>query len=89
MSCCGSRTVSDKLEAREAVVPAGDLPLVCNADMGPAQVRGYCKLDDAGRSLPLGPAIGLAGVRSAMSQLGMSARAFHRTAKRQAGAHRR
>ena len=33
------------------------------------------------------PAIGLAGVRSAMQQLGMSARAFHRTAERQAGTH--
>ena len=49
----------------------GDLPLLCNADMGPAQVREYCKLDDAGKSL----------VRSAMQQLGMSARAFHRILK--------
>jgi magnesium chelatase family protein len=49
----------------------GDLPLLCNADMGPAQVREYCRLDDAGKSL----------VRSAMQQLGMSARAFHRILK--------
>ena len=64
------------------------MPLVCNADMGPAQVREYCKLDDAGKSLRLRPAIGLAGVRSipqsgpqaAMQQLGMSTRAYHRTA---------
>ena len=70
MSCCGSRTVSDKLEAREAVVPAGDLPLVCNADMGPAQVREYCKLEDAGESLLLasrhlsgGSALGYAAAR--------------------------
>jgi len=44
--------------------------------------------DDADKSLPLGPAIcevppsfgrGRAGLRSAMTQLGMSARAFHRT----------
>jgi len=66
----------------------GNARLLTNADMGPAEVREYCKLDDAGKSLPLGPSIGLAGVRSApqsgaqaaMQQLGMSARAFHRTA---------
>ena len=39
--------------------------------MGPAEVRVYCKLDEGGRSL----------VRSAMQQLGMSARAFHRILK--------
>jgi magnesium chelatase family protein len=49
----------------------GDQPLMSNADMGPAEVREYCKLDDAGKSL----------VRSAMQQLGMSARAFHRILK--------
>lgn len=80
MSCCASRTVSDKLEAREAGVSADNLPLVYNADMGPAQVREYCRLDDAGRSLPLGSTIFPAGLRAAMSQLGMSARACHRTA---------
>jgi magnesium chelatase family protein len=45
--------------------------LGCNADMGPAEVREYCRLDDAGRSL----------VRAAMQQLQMSARAFHRILK--------
>ena len=40
--------------------------------MGPAEVRQYCPLDDAGTS----------ELRAAMTQLGMSARAFHRTAKR-------
>jgi magnesium chelatase family protein len=39
--------------------------------MGPAEVREYCPLDDAGRSL----------LRAAMTQLGMSARAFHRILK--------
>ncbi len=39
--------------------------------MGPAEVREYCRLDDAGKSL----------LRAAMSQLGMSARAFHRILK--------
>jgi magnesium chelatase family protein len=42
-----------------------------NADMGPAEVRTFCRLDDAGRSL----------VRAAMQQLQMSARAFHRILK--------
>jgi magnesium chelatase family protein len=45
--------------------------LTCNADMRPADVRVYCKLDDAGRSL----------MRTAMSQLQMSARGFHRVLK--------
>jgi len=42
-----------------------------NADMGPAEVREYCPLDDAGRSL----------LRAAMQQLQMSARAYHRILK--------
>ena len=47
--------------------------LACNADTrsGPADVRQYCKLDDAGNAL----------IRSAMAQLGLSARAFHRVLK--------
>jgi len=45
--------------------------LGCNAGMGPGEVREYCQLDDAGRSL----------LRSAMQQLQMSARAFHRILK--------
>jgi len=45
--------------------------LLCNADMGLAEVREYCRLDDSGKSL----------LRAAMSQLGMSARAFHRILK--------
>jgi len=51
--------------------PSGNVPLVCNADMGPAEVREFCVLDAAGKNL----------VRSAMQQLGMSARAFHRILK--------
>ena len=42
--------------------------LRCNADMGPAEVREYCQVDEAGRSL----------LKAAMQQLSMSARAFHR-----------
>ncbi|MGQ9598876.1 MAG: YifB family Mg chelatase-like AAA ATPase [Anaerolineae bacterium] len=45
--------------------------LLTNADMGPAEVREYCPLDEAGRSL----------LRAAMQQLQMSARAYHRILK--------
>lgn len=45
--------------------------LTCNADMGPMEVRLHCPLDDAGRAL----------VRQAMTQLQLSARAFHRILK--------
>ena len=43
--------------------------LLTNVDMGPAEVRDFCRLDDAGRNL----------LRAAMKQLHMSARAYHRT----------
>ncbi len=46
-------------------------PLTANAEMGPAEVRELCPLDEAGRSL----------LRAAMQQLQMSARAFHRILK--------
>jgi magnesium chelatase family protein len=39
--------------------------------MGPAEVRAYCPLDPAGKSL----------LRAAMQQLHMSARAYHRILK--------
>jgi len=44
---------------------------MCNADMGPSEVREFCDLDSAGKSL----------LRAAMTQLSMSARAFHRILK--------
>ena len=42
-----------------------------NADMGPAEVRQYCVIDDAGRNL----------LRAATQQMQMSARAYHRILK--------
>ncbi|MGH2620749.1 MAG: YifB family Mg chelatase-like AAA ATPase [Anaerolineales bacterium] len=45
--------------------------MTCNADMGPGEVRRYCGLNDAGRGL----------VRQAMTQLQLTARAFHRVLK--------
>jgi magnesium chelatase family protein len=45
--------------------------LTCNADMRPAEVRKYCALDDTARSL----------IKTAMNQLQLSARAYHRILK--------
>jgi len=45
--------------------------LSSNADMGPAEIEVYCRLDDTGKQL----------MRSAMQQLGMTARSFHRILK--------
>ncbi|MGA9532348.1 MAG: YifB family Mg chelatase-like AAA ATPase [Anaerolineales bacterium] len=45
--------------------------LASNADMGPAEVRRFCPVDDQGRAL----------IKQAMQQLGLSARAYHRVLK--------
>ncbi len=45
--------------------------LQCNGDMGPGEVRRFCVTDEAGRSL----------LRTAMQQMQMSARAYHRILK--------
>jgi magnesium chelatase family protein len=45
--------------------------LHANADMGPSEVREQCQLDNTGKQL----------MKSAMSQMGLSARAFHRVLK--------
>lgn len=45
--------------------------IVCNSDMRVAEVRRFCKLDEAGDNL----------VRAAMSQLNLSARGYHRVLK--------
>jgi len=45
--------------------------LYCNADMGTSEVREYCALDRTSKQL----------MKSAMSQLSLSARAFHRVLK--------
>jgi predicted ATPase with chaperone activity len=42
--------------------------LTCNADMRPAEVRQFCQLDDTCRAL----------MRTAMNQLQLSARPYHR-----------
>jgi len=45
--------------------------VVCNSDMRPAEVRKFCDLNDACRSL----------MKAAMNQLNLSARAYHRILK--------
>jgi len=45
--------------------------IVCNADMRVGEIRQFCKLQDEGQSL----------MRAAMTQLNLSARAYHRILK--------
>ncbi len=57
--------------ARQRSRFADSVNIVSNSDMRVAEVRQFCKLDEAGESL----------VRTAMSQLQLSARAYHRILK--------
>src|SRR3989440_3536732 len=45
--------------------------MTCNAEMGPSQVRDFCKTDASGERL----------LKAAMQQLHLSARAYHRVLK--------
>jgi magnesium chelatase family protein len=47
------------------------LGVSCNADMHPAEIRRFCVVDESGRSL----------IRTAMNQMQLSARAYHRILK--------
>jgi len=62
------RVEAGRARQRERLAEAG---LICNAEMGPRQVRQFCPLDETGRSL----------IRQAMEKLQLSARAFHRVLK--------
>ncbi|MEA4909630.1 MAG: YifB family Mg chelatase-like AAA ATPase [Anaerolineaceae bacterium] len=74
-----SSTVRERVEAARALqrqrFGQNDSPfggdITCNADMRPAEVRQFCALDDDGLKL----------MKSAMSQLQLSARAYHRILK--------
>ena len=66
----------DPLHLAQALDIVKALPLkqdgiACNADMRPADVRQFCELDETSRAL----------MRSAMNQLQLSARAYHRILK--------
>jgi magnesium chelatase family protein len=56
---------------RYANLASSDGQILCNSDMRPAEVRQFCQLDDTSRSL----------MRTAMNQLQLSARAYHRVLK--------
>ena len=68
-----SAVVRERVEAARAVqqtrLQASNM--MCNADMGPSEVRQFCPLDEAGTRL----------MKSAMSQMNLSARGFHRILK--------
>jgi len=49
----------------------GSSDIICNADMCVGEIRQFCKLQDEGQSL----------MRAAMTQLNLSARAYHRILK--------
>jgi magnesium chelatase family protein len=51
--------------------PRYKIYIVCNADMRIGEIRKFCKLQDEGQSL----------MRAAMSQINLSARAYHRILK--------
>ena len=75
----GGKSAENSATIRERVEAAREIQrqrfatstLHCNADMGPSEVRDLCKLDDTGRRL----------MKSAMAQMNLSARAFHRILK--------
>jgi magnesium chelatase family protein len=46
-------------------------PITCNADMRPAEIRKFCTLDETSQQL----------MKTAMNQLQLSARAYHRVLK--------
>jgi magnesium chelatase family protein len=60
-----------RFAAGNATHLASALLITCNADMRPAEVRKFCVLDETGQSL----------MQTAMNQLQLSARAYHRVLK--------
>ncbi|MGB1249275.1 MAG: YifB family Mg chelatase-like AAA ATPase [Candidatus Promineifilaceae bacterium] len=68
-----SATIRERVEVARDVQRTrfANTTLHCNADMGPREVRDLCKLDETGTRL----------MKSAMAQMNLSARAFHRILK--------
>lgn len=67
-----SESISKRVQAARNIQIkrfAGISEIVCNADMRIGEVRQFCQLQPEGQSL----------MRAAMSQLNLSARAYHRT----------
>ena len=67
----GAKHSPEEVEITENRSEANASPVTCNADMRPAEVRKFCELDETSRTL----------LRSAMNQLQLSARAYHRINK--------
>jgi magnesium chelatase family protein len=69
----GSETVRSRVEAARQIQRERfrGTSLLCNADMTPVEVREFCNTQPAAQSL----------LRTAMKQLSLSARAFHRILK--------
>ncbi len=68
-----SATIRTRVEAARQIQRErfAGTSIAANADMRPAEIRQFCRLDSAGKAL----------LRSAMSQLQLSARAYHRVLK--------
>jgi magnesium chelatase family protein len=71
-----SATVRERVEAARSLQRArftdgGGNHVRCNAEMRPAVVRKFCSLDDSGQTL----------MKTAMNQMQLSARAYHRILK--------
>lgn len=68
-----SETIRERVEAARGrqTERFNTSQLYCNADMGPSEVREFCVLDETGTRL----------MKSAMTQMSLSARAFHRVLK--------
>jgi magnesium chelatase family protein len=67
----GAKHSSDGTHSNAVSGDVNASPIHCNADMRPAEVRQFCELDETSRTL----------MRSAMNQLQLSARAYHRILK--------
>ena len=61
----------ERFDNRQSAMDNRPSSIICNADMRPAQIRQFCQLDETGNAL----------MRSAMNQMQLSARAYHRVLK--------
>ncbi len=68
-----SASIQERVQAarERQLIRFAETEIICNSDMRVAEVRQFCKLDEAGDNL----------VRQAMSQLNLSARGYHRVLK--------
>jgi magnesium chelatase family protein len=66
-----ARVIAARKVQAERFKPLGKPYVLVNGDMGPAEVQKFCQLDDAGKNL----------MRTAVKQMDLSARAYHRVLK--------